>query len=149
MNLKIRIYKTTRKLMQSISQELTAEQMYLHLTDGDMDFGEYLDCLHMNVDYALIRQRCRIHGALYDITGQPKKRGRPPVSDQEKNLNCSRYVRFTKKQIEYLRGLFEINPKPNNYEQILMNLLKLSYPGQSLTKKKVLCWFKNERWRRM
>jgi disulfide oxidoreductase YuzD len=43
--------------------------------------------------------------------------------------------------------VFEHTPNPKEYDDILKVLLKLSYPDQPLTKKKVSAFFKNERHR--
>jgi hypothetical protein len=66
---------------------------------------------------------------------------------KRKKFNSIRYVRFTKKQTIYLRSVFKENRRPTLYDDILLALHKLSYPGQILTEKKVWTFFKNERHR--
>lgn len=46
-----------------------------------------------------------------------------------------------------MRNIFKINQRPTNFSEILIELLKLSYPGQPITEKKIWSFFKNERHR--
>jgi hypothetical protein len=44
-------------MTQYTNQELTTEQMYLQLTDGDMDFNEYLNCLPVRVESCINQKK--------------------------------------------------------------------------------------------
>jgi hypothetical protein len=73
---------------------------------------------------------------------------------QTREPSHSKYVKFTKKQKEYLRRVFEIYPFVGchdvNKTRIIFicdNLVKMGYVHQKITRDVILSWFKNERFR--
>ena len=124
-------------------QTFTSESMYYKLTDGDMSYHEYMSCIPMQMEV------CDSPNVVQYSSNTCIKQlvDRPCISDRHIKLHCKRYVRFTKTQILYLRSIFKKDNRPKVCYDILLVLHQLSYPGQLLTEKKILSFFKNERHR--
>ena len=133
-------------------QTFTSESMYYKLTDGDMSYHEYMSCIPMQMEVCDSPNVVQYssYNVLYEVSSNTCIKqlvDRPCISERHIKLHCKRYVRFTKTQILYLRSIFKKNNKPKVCDDILLVLHQLSYPGQLLTEKKILSFFKNERHR--
>ena len=85
-------------------------------------------------------------GALYEINIQTKQNN-PIKASREKKINRSKYVRFNKKQKEYLLHVYNIFPSPkNHYIEITSKLTEIGFSGQLITNQKIYAWFKNQRY---
>ena len=85
---------------------------------------------------------------LYEVNVHTQRAGRPCKTFQDKSINRSRYVRFNKKQKEYLLHIYNVIQTPkDHYMQITNELNQIGFPGQVITNQKIYAWFKNQRYR--
>ena len=112
------------KFVQMAQQYLTRLEMYDILTDCDMSYNEYIE-----------------------------KFTDPPDAVSKKIpfgfiIKRGKYVKLNKAQKNYLKSIFKIDPNPKKYDDILKELVRLSYIGQKLIKKEnIYAFFKNQRYR--
>jgi hypothetical protein len=87
---------------------------------------------------------------LYDNkpkSNQVKKIGRPLRSKKDKLLKKIKYVKFTKRQKEYMWKVFNIDRYPGDYVGVYIITKSLGYIGQYITLDKIKSWFSNRRFR--
>jgi hypothetical protein len=148
-----------------MEQTCETDEMYLRLTDGDMNYSEYLECLPIHVEpcikqptekpskYSMCNKcyytRRRVYDSeLYKVTTCNERTDMTCNALQVKSINKSKYNIFNKKQKTYLIHIYKVVKTPKgHYTHITNELNQIGFPGQLITNKKIYVWFKNHRYR--
>jgi hypothetical protein len=84
----------------------------------------------------------------YEVNVHTRRAGRPCKIFKDKSIHKSKYVRFNKKQKNYLLHIYKVIQTPKgHYTQITNELNQIGFQEQIITNKKIYAWFKNQRFR--